>query len=253
MASLFISYAHKDWAIANALASELKRQGYDVWWDEHLLPGEGPYRDELAQKLHEAKAVIVIWSAHSAKSTWVRDEAQEGLDRKKLIATRLPDLNPKDIPLGFREQQTELVTNSEKILLALRARGVLPEGEVGTNSGAAYADELAKLLKAKGGDSQILTPVLPLVVLMGGMILGISVIVASVLLGVGWVQWNPQEVEGVEWLGPKQVGYVAAVNWSLTTVLLVPLAWALILIARQAMNLRPEPDGDPEHDGDSGF
>jgi len=233
MADIFISYSRKDWNFAKALATELQRLGYDLWWDEHLVAGQ-EFRPALQEQLRAAKVVIVIWSIHSANSPFVLEEVNEALHFKKLIATRLPDMNPMDIPLGFREQQTVMVTNREKIQEALEARGVRPAGGVRDESSAEYADEVAKLLKQKGG-SQILAPVLPLVVLMGGMILGMSVIVISVLLGVGWVRWDPGEVEGVKWLGPKQVGYVAAVNWSVTTVVIVPLAWALILIARQVL------------------
>ena len=88
MSDVFISYAHPDWAIAKSLADELAARGYDVWWDDHLLAVD-EFRNEIQQQLRRAKAVIVVWSTHSAASSFVRQEAEEARQFKKLIATRV--------------------------------------------------------------------------------------------------------------------------------------------------------------------
>jgi hypothetical protein len=239
MPDVFISYAREDWAFANLLADALTQRGYEVWWDKELVAGQEGFRDVLTRKLQEARALIVIWSPDSANSQWVREEAGDAKHFGKLIATKLPAMEHMQIPLGFREDQTETVTELPRIERALPAKGILPRPEL-LNPGATagdetYKDRFASLLEEREKtDGGALSAVLPLVVLLGGMVLGMFGIIGSMLIGIGWVQWSPIEPPQ-EWLGPKQVGYIPALNWSLTTTLILPMAWALILTARQSM------------------
>ena len=238
MSDIFISYAREDWAFANLLAEELRLRGYDVWWDKDLVAGEAGFREVLQQKLDEVKALVVIWSVDSANSQWVREEAMHAKHYGKLIATRLPGMDYMQIPLGFREDQTETVTDLEKIEKGLRAKKIIPQPTDGSpESDARYMDQLAKLLDTQEKqESGSLSSVLPLLTLLGGMVLGMSTLIASVLIGAGWVQWEPTNPPpSPQWIGPKQVGYIPAINWSLTTVIILPMAWALILLARQSI------------------
>ena len=114
MTDIFISYARPDRLIATRLAKDLRDKGYSVWWDSELL-GIDDFRDVTLQKLRMAKACVVIWSPHSVKSRFVRDEADFALHYGKLIATRVSELPNIDIPFGFRGQHTDLVTERQKI------------------------------------------------------------------------------------------------------------------------------------------
>lgn len=106
MTDVFISYSRKDRSRADVMAKELKSRGLDVWWDTHLKAG-AEFRQEIAQKLATAKAVIVIWSEESVASRFVCDEADVGAQQDTLFPV-LVDL--VDIPLGFRQIQTADLT-----------------------------------------------------------------------------------------------------------------------------------------------
>jgi hypothetical protein len=125
MADVFISYSQKDREVAQALGDFLTEHGYDIWWDYELVGGV-KFRNAIKAELTAAKAAIVIWSAHSIESDWVIEEAEEAKYSNKLIATRIEGLDYRNIPLGFRGVQTDLVTEPERILRALANLGISP-------------------------------------------------------------------------------------------------------------------------------
>ena len=77
----------------------LAAQGLSVFWDIKLHAGQ-TYREVLLRELTEAKCVIVAWSAHSVNSRWVIDEAERGLELRRLLPITLDGTLP---PLGFRQ------------------------------------------------------------------------------------------------------------------------------------------------------
>lgn len=123
MTGIFVSYSQFDRPIAEALATDLRSNGLDVWWDANLYAGED-YHDAIMQALEASKAVIVIWSENSIKSQWVRDEATRANADKKLITTYVAPFNLKHIPLGMGQHQTVDVANRAEIIKALGRYGV---------------------------------------------------------------------------------------------------------------------------------
>ncbi|MBL8564313.1 MAG: toll/interleukin-1 receptor domain-containing protein [Hyphomicrobiaceae bacterium] len=111
--------------MAEAVANGLKARGYRVWWDAELV-GSDDYYEVILQALQDAKAAIVIWTKTSVKSRFVRDEASFALNLEKLVATKEPLLNPRDIPFGFQGQHTDDVTSLDHILRAIGKLGVKP-------------------------------------------------------------------------------------------------------------------------------
>ena len=97
--SIFISYARADRPRVKPLADALIAAGYDVWWDA-LIDGGAAFARTIESKLDSADAVVVVWSATSIASDWVRDEAAHGRDRKRLVPITLDGVEP---PLGFRQ------------------------------------------------------------------------------------------------------------------------------------------------------
>ena len=123
MADVFISYAHADRTVAEALARDLTARGYSVWWDAELV-GADDFYEVILSALQRAKAAIVIWSRASVKSRFVRDEARFALHSEKLIAVKSSDLDYYDIPFGFQGQHTDDVSNREQIFRAIGKLGI---------------------------------------------------------------------------------------------------------------------------------
>ncbi len=120
MTDVFISYARPDRDEAQALATGLTNTGLTVWWDSELLSGED-FRAAILAKLHEAKAVVVIWSRDAIKSRWVCEEAEEAAHLLKMIAVGAPGFNPIDVPLGLRSFQVVPIANRAGIIAAITA------------------------------------------------------------------------------------------------------------------------------------
>lgn len=99
--TLFLSYAHADEARARRLKGALEEAGYNVWWDA-LIEGGTAYAKTINHALETADVIIVMWSAASVESDWVRDEAALGRDRHRLVPLSLDRVKP---PLGFRQYQ----------------------------------------------------------------------------------------------------------------------------------------------------
>ena len=88
MASVFLSYDHNDRVRAAPIAAALTKAGHSVWWDRHIMGG-AQYSKEIEQALKTADVVVVLWSAQSVESPWVRDEAATGRDRGRLVPVAL--------------------------------------------------------------------------------------------------------------------------------------------------------------------
>lgn len=101
MADVFVSYAREDSAKAGQIARGLQALGLDVFWDTEIPPGQ-TWADYIEGKLSACKAVIVLWSANSTGSQWVREEARMGRERGKLIPAML---DGSAAPFGFGEVQ----------------------------------------------------------------------------------------------------------------------------------------------------
>lgn len=102
MADVFLSYSKSRRDLTEALARDLAAEGYSVWWDTSLLPTDN-FRDEIDRQLNQATAVIILWTAESIGSKWVRAEADHADTEHKLINTHSSDLEPHRIPKPFNQ------------------------------------------------------------------------------------------------------------------------------------------------------
>jgi TolB-like protein len=76
VSDIFLSYSREDQATVRRYAEALEREGFKVWWDAALNPGE-TFDQVTEQALRGAGAVVVLWSKHSVTSRWVRSEATQ--------------------------------------------------------------------------------------------------------------------------------------------------------------------------------
>jgi TIR domain len=102
MSDVFISYAREDRERAQALATVLQQHGLTVWWDRIIPPGR-QFDEVIEEQLDAARCVLVLWTASSATSKWVKTEAGEALAHDKLVPALL-DAGVR-LPLEFRRVQ----------------------------------------------------------------------------------------------------------------------------------------------------
>jgi hypothetical protein len=94
---VFLSYAREDFDVAQALAEALHTDGHRVWWDRRLGGGDD-FSIEIERQLNAARVAIVLWSATSVQSGFVRDESSRARDAGKLLPVRIEGVG---LPLGF--------------------------------------------------------------------------------------------------------------------------------------------------------
>jgi adenylate cyclase len=87
MADVFISYARSDKARVAPLVAAIEARGWTVWWDPEIDAGQ-QFDDQIEAELLAAAAVVVVWTATSVGSRWVRGEAREAADRNILVPVR---------------------------------------------------------------------------------------------------------------------------------------------------------------------
>ena len=102
MAKVFLSYDREDSSRAQVIAAGLEKANHDVWWDRHIRGGS-QFSKEIEEALARAEVVVVLWSARSIESAWVRDEAAAGRDSGRLVPAQIDGTQP---PLGFRQFQS---------------------------------------------------------------------------------------------------------------------------------------------------
>jgi adenylate cyclase len=101
MSDVFVSYARPDEAYAKRVAEGLQDRGYQVWRDDEL-PAHRGYAEVIEERLQNAKAVVVLWSAEAAGSQWVRAEADAARSAGTLVQATLDGSIP---PLPFNQIQ----------------------------------------------------------------------------------------------------------------------------------------------------
>ncbi|MDB4462918.1 toll/interleukin-1 receptor domain-containing protein [Akkermansiaceae bacterium] len=119
---VFISYSREDKKHAKKLADFLLSCGHVVWWDQEIHAGSD-YRQEISKELKLADKVIVLWTSHSVKSTFVVDEAQRANNYGKLVPVTM---NFSEPPMGFGHlhavSAVDLESEFPLILAAVKSR-----------------------------------------------------------------------------------------------------------------------------------
>jgi TolB-like protein/Tfp pilus assembly protein PilF len=101
VSEIFVSYSRSTEPQARRVAEALTALGYDVWRDDQLLPHR-PYLEDTQARLETAKAVLVLWSKAAVKSEWVRSEANQGRQMRKVVQVSLDGSMP---PMPFDQIQ----------------------------------------------------------------------------------------------------------------------------------------------------
>jgi adenylate cyclase len=102
MADVFVSYARIDKPRVAPLVAAIEAQGWSVWWDPEITPGQ-EFDQQIGVELKAAAAVLVVWTPSSVNSRWVRGEAREGADRGILVPVRF---DAAELPIDVRALHT---------------------------------------------------------------------------------------------------------------------------------------------------
>ena len=98
MADIFVSYSRQDRERVAPLVAALEANGWSVWWDPDISPGE-EFDSLISRELESAKTLIVVWTPQSVESRWVRGEARDAADRGVLVPVRFDHAK---LPIDFR-------------------------------------------------------------------------------------------------------------------------------------------------------
>jgi adenylate cyclase len=158
MADVFVSYARSDKARVAPLVAAIEAQGWSVWWDPEIMPGQ-EFDSQIVAELAIATAVLVVWTPTSVKSRWVRGEAREAADRGILVPVRFEGIS---LPIDVRAIHTTDLddsVDSAQVQELLRALGAMISRQRAsqsptTNSAPAWSDD-------KTGPARVAICVLP--------------------------------------------------------------------------------------------
>ena len=125
MADIFISYSQEDRDSVRLLASLLEASRYTVWWDETLESGDD-FSEAILTELEAARAVIVLWTGTSVRSTFVYAEAQAANHAGKLVPVKAGNVAYEQIRPPFNALHTVSLNDHEAILDAIERQIAKP-------------------------------------------------------------------------------------------------------------------------------
>jgi len=102
LADIFVSYARQDKASVAPLVAAIEAEGWSVWWDPEITPGE-EFDSLISRELEGSRSVVVVWTPTSVESRWVRGEARDAADRGVLVPVRF---DKAKLPIDFRALHT---------------------------------------------------------------------------------------------------------------------------------------------------
>jgi len=102
VADIFISYSRADKARVAPLVNALEAQGWSIWWDPEITPGDA-FDKLIAEELESARVVVVVWTPSSVESRWVKGEARDAADRGVLVPVRFDNAR---LPIDVRAIHT---------------------------------------------------------------------------------------------------------------------------------------------------
>ncbi len=83
MAGVFLSYARFDSELSERIIAGLRSLDVECWWDRDMPGVDWPR--EIERQIDTMSALVVVWTAASKDSKYVRAEAIPAFDREKLI------------------------------------------------------------------------------------------------------------------------------------------------------------------------
>lgn len=117
---VFLSHAAADRLLADEVAKVLEAEGISVWHAGDIEPGDDPYKT-LSRELETADAMVILLTANTAASPWMRHELEYALS--------MPQYSKKVFPLLFGETDDEYRRQVPWILKHLKPFEVSENGQ----------------------------------------------------------------------------------------------------------------------------
>jgi adenylate cyclase len=142
LADIFVSYSRQDKTLVAPLVAALESEGWSIWWDPEITPGE-EFDSLISRELERARALVVVWTPSSVDSRWVRGEARDAADRGVLVPIRFQNAK---LPIDFRAVHTIDLDQWGGDAQGAAFRGLCRalEGKLGAPKAAAAAQAAAK-------------------------------------------------------------------------------------------------------------
>jgi TolB-like protein len=91
-AKVFVSYASRDVAVADAVVAALERHGVACWIAPRDVKGGALYADAIVRSISDAKALVLVLSENSIASAHVSKEVERASSKRRpVIALRIDD------------------------------------------------------------------------------------------------------------------------------------------------------------------
>ncbi len=162
-ASVFISHASADDAVAAELRKLLEEHGIPVWVDSRVLrPGDKLEREDL-RGVEEARQVLVVLGPATVNSAWVRKEIKHALtieqkrkdDGYRVIPLLLPGLTEEALGMWFDEEPLAIslrqghggVADAAPFLLAALGKQLPEDIQAADEPDAAPIEELVLVIR----------------------------------------------------------------------------------------------------------
>lgn len=124
---VFISYAHQDSAVVDAVRARLNEAGYRTWIDREGIGGGEGWMDMVPRAIRDSRFFVLMISTSSIKSKWVKKEIQFAAKNKckilpvLLSSVRLPA--SWDFALGdanYIDLSTNEAAGTQQLIRALK-------------------------------------------------------------------------------------------------------------------------------------
>ena len=107
MSDVFLSYAREDEEFAHRVVAALEKENIRIWWDKKI-PARVNWMEYLEKRILKSKVTLVIWSEHSKKSKFVREEVNLAVQHEKLVQVLINGCQP---PFGLATEQAPDLTD----------------------------------------------------------------------------------------------------------------------------------------------
>lgn len=107
---IFISYSRKNSACAEKIVRQLEAQGYDVWFDQHSIPGGEAWLKFIRDGVRASGVTLLLWSQPASESDYVKKEYELALAQEIPTGMKIIQLMLDDTELSADLRQYQALT-----------------------------------------------------------------------------------------------------------------------------------------------